>query len=213
MWHALKTELAYFRPWLLGGLGIAAGIVVLLGVLLRLFGGAEDVPSLLPGMFAILAGMVVSFVAQSYRFEERRARLLLAGPLTPRQIAGVTVLLPAVLVGLGTLAAVPMLGLASLISGKVDSASLGVLGVLAGQFLAYAQLGPLVQEATAAHSQGRNQAATAGWLGIALLVPVLIAFFWFEDKPLVYIPGYLIVIGLIMVMSVLLYENRSDFTR
>ena len=25
MWHALRAELAYCRPWLLGGLGLAAG--------------------------------------------------------------------------------------------------------------------------------------------------------------------------------------------
>ncbi len=28
MWHALRAELVYFRPWLLGGLGIAAFVVV-----------------------------------------------------------------------------------------------------------------------------------------------------------------------------------------
>jgi hypothetical protein len=213
MWHALRTELAYFRPWLLGGLGIAAGVVVLLAVLLRLFGGAEEVPSFLPGMFAILAGMVVSFIAHSYRFEERRARLLLAGPLTPRQIAGIIVLLPAVLVSLGALAAVPMLGLASLVSGKIDLADLGLLGVLAGQFLAYAQMAPLLHETIAAHSQGRSRAAIIGWLGIILTIPVLIAFYWFEHQPLVYIPGYLIVVAALMAVTAVLYQGRTDFTR
>ena len=33
MWHALKAELAYFRPWLLGGLGLAAGVVVLVSLI------------------------------------------------------------------------------------------------------------------------------------------------------------------------------------
>ncbi len=213
MWHALKAELAYFRPWLLGGLGIATGVVTILAVIFRLYGGAEDVPSFLPGMFAILAGMVVSFIAQSYRSEERRARLLLSGPLTPRQLAGITVLLPALLVGIGALAAVPMLVLANLISSQVDLADTGLLGVLAGQFLVYAQMGPLLQEATAAYSQGRTAAATVGWIGIVLTIPVLIAFYWFDHQPLVYIPGYLILIAILMVASLVLYQGRTDFTR
>jgi hypothetical protein len=182
MWHALKAELAYFRPWLLGGLGIATGVVTILAVIFRLYG-------------------------------ERRARLLLSGPLTPRQLAGITVLLPALLVGIGALAAVPMLVLANLISSQVDLADTGLLGVLAGQFLAYAQMGPLLQEATAAYSQGRTAAATVGWIGIVLTIPVLIAFYWFDHQPLVYIPGYLILIAILMVASLVLYQGRTDFTR
>jgi len=33
MWHALRAELAYFRPWLLGGLGIAAGVSLMMLVI------------------------------------------------------------------------------------------------------------------------------------------------------------------------------------
>ena len=213
MWHVLRTELYYFLPWLFGGLGIAVGITILLSVLLGFLGGGERVPSFLPGMFPILAGMVVSFIAQSLRFEERRARLLLAGPVTPGQLGWVTVLLPACLVALGALAAIPMLGLAALIGSKVEPASFRMLGALVGQFFAYAQIGPLVQEAVAAKRQGRLGAATAAWSGIVLALPFLTAFYWLESQPMLLVLSYLVAIAMVMSGCVALYRGRTDFTR
>jgi hypothetical protein len=99
MWRALKAELVYFRVWLIGGLGMAVGISMLLYVLKWLFDDGEGVPGFIPNMFLLIAGMVVAFVAQGYRSEERRSLLLMAAPLTPRQVAGVLVLLPACLIG------------------------------------------------------------------------------------------------------------------
>lgn len=212
MWHALRAELAYFRPWLLGGLGIAAGVVILLSVLLRLFGEGEDIPSFLPGMFPVLAGMVVSFIAQSYRFEERRFRMLMAAPLSPRQLAGVMVLLPGVLVLLGALAAVPMLGLAAVMGTQVEFSSARMLGVLAGQFFVMAQMGPLIQEAVVAQKQGRGRAAIAAWVGLMVSLPVLFSFYWLEGYPAIHVPAHLAVAAVIMVASVTLYQNRTDFT-
>jgi hypothetical protein len=145
MWRALKAELLYFWPWLLGGLGIAAFVVILLSVLVRLLEEGQGPPSFVIAIFPIIAGMVVSFVSQGYRIEERRARLLLAGPMTPRQLAGVTVLLPVIFVALGVLAALPMIGLATLITGKFEASALRMVAGFAGQFWAYAQLGPLAQ--------------------------------------------------------------------
>ena len=166
MWHALRAELAYFLPWLLGGFGIAAGIGVLLHVLLHFFGEGEKVPSFLPAMFPILAGMVVSFVAQAYRFEERRVRLLLKGPLSPRQLGWVTALLPLFLVGAGTVVAAIVMTLSNLAGAEGDARTSRVLGVLAGQFLVYALLGTVIQEAVAAHLQGRGRSAIVAWVGI-----------------------------------------------
>jgi hypothetical protein len=213
MWRALRAELAYFRPWLLGGLGIGAGVTILLGILLGIFGGAEDTPSFLPGMFAVLAGMVVAFIAQSYRAEERRARLLLSGSLTPAQLSGVLVLLPPCLVGLGALAAVPMLALSAALSAGYDSSTQGVLAILTGQFLAYAQLGPLFQETAAARRQGRSRPAMVGSLAIAVVLPVLISFYWFSHRPLVFVAGYVVMVGIIAIVSAKLYQGRTDFTR
>jgi hypothetical protein len=156
MLHALKTEFVYFRLWLLGGLGIATFVAVLLSLLVRFLEEGDGPPSFVIAMFPIIAGMVVAFVAQGYRIEERRARMLMAGPLTPRQLAGVTVFLPVCFVGLSVLTVAPMIGLATLITGKFEPSAIPIVAGFAGQFWAYAQLGPLAQESSAARRQRRS---------------------------------------------------------
>lgn len=213
MWVALRAELAYFRPWLLGGLGIAAGVSVLLAVLLRLLGD-EGPPFFLIAIFPIIAGMVVSFIAQAYRVEERRSLLLLSTPLTPRQLACVMILLPPCLVGLSAIAAVLMVGLNTLVVGGRELASLPTIAGFAGQFLGYAQLGPLAQEATAARRQRRTRASVLGWLVFGSAIPLLAAFFW--DQSAITAFGHLwhlIVLGVVMTMTVALFQGRTDYTR
>ena len=212
MWHALRAELAYFRPWLLGGLGIAAGVGGMLIVIIWLVPGADGTPGFLPEALLIIAGMVVSFIAQSYRWEERRNRLLMAGPLTPRQLAGVTVLLPACLVGLAALAALLKFGLFTLVTGDLQLANLGFIGAFTGEFLGYAQMGPLVQEATAARRQRRGRAAILGWAVFVGAVLVLGASMLFRNS----IQGYLALLMVVvsaMSVAAWLYEGRTDFTR
>lgn len=213
MWHALRAELAYFRPWLLSGFGLAAGIVVLLHVLLHFFGEGEPVPAFLHGMFPVLAGMVVAFIAQSYRFEERRVRLLLSGPLTPRQLGWVMVLLPICLVGIGALVAALVMVLGGPAIGEADTRAPLAFGVLTGQFLIYALLGPLIQEAVAAQRQGRRRSAIAAWIGILLTVPVITTFYWIESRPGIYILGFVVVAAAIITGTLKLYASRTDFTR
>ena len=212
MWHALKAELIYFRPWLLGGLGIALGVSTLLTVLMHLPSVNSDAPSFVPAMFPIIAGMVVSFIALSLRSEERRARLLLAGPLTPGQLAGVMVLLPACLVGLGALAGGLWIGVTYMIVGPLESATLPVLGGFTVQFFAYAQMGPLAQEATAAHRQRRGRAAIAGWTVFVGAILLLTAS-QFVLGSIYGLLGQLVVVATIMVVSAALYLGRTDFTR
>ena len=77
MWRALKTELIYSWPWMLGGLGIAAFVSILLSLLVRFLEEGDGPPMFVIAMFPIIAGMVVAFITQGYRAEERRARLLL----------------------------------------------------------------------------------------------------------------------------------------
>ncbi len=134
MLHELRAELVYTRPWLLGGLGIAFFVSTVLTVLMLLPSVESDMPTFLPGMFPIIAGMVVSFIAQSYRSEEHRARLLLAGPLIPRQLAGVMVLLPVCLVGIGALAGAFWVGSVSLITGSFEPATFPNLGMFTPSF-------------------------------------------------------------------------------
>lgn len=102
MWQAIRAELAYFRPWLIGGYGIAAGVIVIVSLVFYAVG--EDGPPAhsaagIRGMFVIMAPLILGFVIQALRLEERRTRLLLAGPLTPRQLAGINALLPLILLG------------------------------------------------------------------------------------------------------------------
>ena len=212
MWRALKAELVYFWPWLLGGLGIAAFVVILLSVLVRFLEDGEGPPSFVIAMFPIIAGMVVAFVAQSYRIEEHRARLLLAGPLTPGQLAGVTVLLPAVFVGVGALAVVPMVALGTVITGKFEPSAFPVVASFAGQFWAYAQLGPLAQESTAARRQQRSTAAVAGWAVFVGAILVLAASQFFMHSIYGHF-GFVMAAAASMGVAAVLYRRRTDFTR
>lgn len=212
MLRALKTELEYFVPWLLGGFGIAAFVVVLLSVLIRFLEKGEGPPMFVVTMFPIIAGMVVSFVAQGYRIEERRARLLLAGPLTPRQLAGITVFLPPFFVALGVLAAIPMTGLATLITGKFEPSDLRIVAGFAGQFWAYAQLGPLAQESTAARRQQRSAAAITGWTVFVGAILVLAASQFFMHAISGHF-GFAMAAFAALGVAYVLYQRRTDFTR
>jgi len=212
MWRAIKVELAYFRPWLLGGLGIAAAVVVLLSVMVRFLEDGEGPPSFVMAMFPMIAGMVVSFIAQGHRAEERRARLLLAGPVTPRQLAGVTVLLPLCFAALGVAAVVPMIGMVAVITGRFQLPALPVIAGFAAQFWAYAQLGPLAQESSAARRQQRHRAAIAGWTVFAGAILVMAASQFFMGS----VRGFLGVTAAslaAMGVAAVLYQGRTDFTR
>lgn len=212
MLRALKAELVYFLPWLAGGLGIAAFVVVLLSVLVRFFEDGEGPPMFLVAMFPFIAGMVVAFVAQGYRAEERRARMLLAGPLTPRQLAGVTVLLPGCFMVLGALAAVPLVWLATLITGKILPSDLRIAVGFGGQFWAYAQLGPLAQESTAARRQRRSGAAITGW-GVFVIAILILAAAQFAMHMIYGTLGVAVAIITAMAVAATLYVGRTDFTR
>lgn len=211
MWHALRTEIAYFNVWLLGGLGIATGIVTLISVLMRL-DPDEGPPAFVVFMFPLIAGMVVSFVAQGYRVEEHRARLLLAGPLTPRHLAAVTVLLPSCFAGICAAAGLPLMALGALIAGGFAPSSPQMVAGFAMQFLAYAQLGPLAQEASAARRQGRNRASLAGWAAFSAAILFLAACQFFVQTAYARL-GIIATILATMAVAARLYVRRTDFTR
>ena len=212
MWHALRAELVYFRMWLLGGLGIAAGVSLLMLVIKWLVDDAEGIPGFLTSMFLFIAGMVVSIIVQSYRWEERRTRLLLAGTLTPRQLAGVLVILPACFKSVGALAGVIMIGLTALITGNLEYTDLRMTVVFGLEFWAYAQMGPLVQEATAARRQGRGGAAIVGWTAFAGAILLLAMGMFFRHLIQANL-GQMVAIIMATVVAVKLYTGRSDFTR
>lgn len=212
MWHALKAELVYFRMWLLGALGIAAGVSLLMLIIKWFVDDAEGIPGFLTSMFLFIAGMVVSIIVQSYRWEERRTRLLLAGTLTPRQLAGVLVILPVCFVGLGALAGVAAIGLTALITGHLDLSDLRMTAVFGLEFWAYAQMGPLAQEATAARGQGRGRAALVGWTVFAVAILLLVVGMFFRHMIQANL-GQLLAIVMAMVAAAAIYQGRTDFTR
>jgi hypothetical protein len=222
MWHALRAELAYFRPWLLGGMGLAVGIVIIVSVVFYAVG--DDGPPShaaagIRGMFLIMAPMIVGFIIQTLRSEERRARLLLAGPLTPRQLAGVMVFLPAILFAIGVLAAALVISADALVTGKLALESLHIVGYVGGMMFMGMMIGLLVQESTAAHRQGRLRAAAAGWASFVvamLFLASLTAAAVFLQGPMSWPSlhlGNLIVALATMVASVAMYTGRTDFTR
>jgi len=219
MWHALRTELAYFRSFLLGGLGIAMIVSVIISIVFSLADKSppSHVTGFLRGIFFMLAPMVVSFIIQALRHEERRTLLLLAGPLTPRQLAGVTVLLPVVLLGIGGLASGLVIGAGVLVTGEFQLRTLQIAGSSGGVLFIYAQLGLLVQEAVAASRQGRRRPAAAGWASIAAAVLFLAVVFLMQSLQVLtwkhVILGQMIVVLSTMGATVTLYAGRNDFTR
>ena len=222
MWHALRAELAYYRSYLLGGLGLALGVVALVSVIFYAVG--DDGPPShaaagIRGMFLMMAPLVVGFVAQGLRDEERRERLLLAAPLTPGQIAGAGVLMSVVLLAAGVLGAGLVLAVGALATGRLETESLNIVFYVGGIMFAILQIIPLVQEAVAARGQGRARAAALGWAGLALAVVLFalptaaaLAFQGPHTWPIMHL-GNLLVALTAMVAGVALYTGRNDFTR
>jgi len=222
MWRTLRAELSYSRPWLLGGLGVALGVVLLVSAIFVAIGDdgpPREAAAGIRAMFLIMAPLIVGFMVQTYRSEERRARLFLAGPITPRQIAVAMVLLPVVLAAVGLLAAGLDIALESLLRGQLSLESLQLAGYVGGLMLMMAMMGLLAQEATAAHRQRRRRAAVAGWGSFVLAVPLLAAVaaaaFVFQGPfswPSLHL-GNLVVAAAAGAATVALYTGRTDFTR
>ena len=222
MWHALRAELAYSRPWLIGGMGLAVGVVIIVSLVFYAVGDdgpPSHVAAGLRGMFLIMAPMIVGFIAQSYRSDERRARLLLAGPLTPRQIAAASVILPVILFAMGVVAAALVIGVDTLITGKLAFEALHIVGYVGGMMFMGMMIGLLAQEATAAHRQRRPRAAAAAWacfvVAMLFLAALIVAVVFLQGPmswPSLHL-GNLIVAVVAMLATVALYGGRTDFTR
>jgi len=219
MWHALRAELVYSRPYLIGGLAVAAGVVVILTVVFSLV-GTDGPPSFaatgMRGMFMIMAPLIVGFIIQATRSEEKRARLLLMGPLTPRQLGGVAVLLPVVLLGIGVVAAGLVFAVGAVIVGSFELEALNIAGFVGGQLFAYTQIGLLAQEAIAAHRQRRSRAVAIAWLtfiaAVLMLGALYLALAWQVVTWSHLVLGHLIVAAGVMLATVALIGGRTDFT-
>lgn len=214
MWHALRCELAYSRPWILGALAIAAGVVAIVSAVFAFVGDGPPghVVAWLRAFFPIIAGMVVGFIVQGYRAEEHRSRLLLAGPFTPHQLAAVTVLLPVLLFGVGLVVAGSVVAVEALVSGRLEDVTLRLITLFAGIFFVTVLLGPLAQESSAAHREGRSRAAVVGWALFVLAIMVLVAFQWIPFSALT--AAVPVATGVVVMATTwALLAGRTDFTR
>ncbi len=216
MWATLRAELVYFRPVLLTAWAIAAGVSVLVNVL-TLLGHEQSHPGVtvsvgLPGILLVVAAMVVAFIAQGTRSEERRTRLLFTAHLTPPQIGAVLVLLPACLVALGVLFTGVLVGLSALWTGGLNPTPLAMVAGVAGQLLAIVQMGPLAQESTAALRQGRRTAAVLGW-AVFVGAILLLAAVQVIGGAAFGLAAQIAVAVVAMATSASLYAHRTDLTR
>ena len=164
-----------------------------------------------------MAPLILGFVVVFMRQEEHRSRLLLAGPLTPRQLAGVTVLLPTVLFVVGVFAATVVMAASLAITGKLEREALNIIGFVGGQLFAYIQMGILAQEATAARRQHRARPAAAGWAGFVVAVLLLATLYLVLAAQIItwthLIIGHVLVAVLAMLANISLISGRNDFTR
>lgn len=222
MWQAIRAELAYFRPWLIGGYGIAAGVIVIVSLVFYAVG--EDGPPAhaaagIRGMFMIMAPLILGFVIQALRLEERRTRLLLAGPLTPRQLAGINALLPLILLGVGVSGAGLMIGIEALLTGRLETEALHIVGYVGGMIFVGLMVSQLTQDTAVAYRERRRKAAVISWAGFAVALLILVALttvaVMFQGPlswPIMHL-GNAIAAAAGMAASVALYSGRADFTR
>jgi len=220
VWQAARAELAYALPFLLGAFGIAAGAALVVTVVFLALGGHGPPGHIVAGlraMFVVMAPIIVGYIIQGTRVEERRTRLLLAGSLTPLRLAGVTVLLPAVLFGIGTLAAGAVLGAELVVTGRLARASVSMPGNVGTMMFLIGFLVLLAQEAAAAGSQRRLWAAAAGWIAFLATVLLLAGLTIASVQGLLgltaLIVGHLGVAATASVVSAALFAARTDFTR
>lgn len=220
MWHALRTELAYSRSYLVGGFGIAAGVILIVTVVFAAV-GEQGPPAFaaagIRGMFLMMAPLVVGFTVQTWRSQEHRARLLLAAPLTPRQLAGIMVLLPVVLFAFGTLAAAVAIGVESLVRGRFEAETVNIVRYVGGLMFMINLMGLLALEATAATRERRLRQATLGWGVFVVAVPLytlvtLGAALGRLGWPQLDL-GNLLLAVMAAAATVMLYGGRTDFTR
>jgi len=220
VWQAARAELAYVLPFLLGAFGIAAGAALVVTVVFLVVGGhglPGHIVAGLRAMFVVMAPIIVGYIIQGTRVEERRTRLLLAGSLTPLRLAGVTVLLPAVLFGIGALAAAAVLGAELVVTGRLARASVSMPGYVGTMMFLIGLLVLLAQEAAAAGSQRRLWAAAAGWSAFVTAVLLLAGLTIASVEGLLgltaLIVGHLGVAATAIVASAALFAARTDFTR
>lgn len=222
MWRALRAEIAYYHPWLLGAFGIALGITALLAGIFSSVGGDGPDPHAaagIRGMFPMMAPLIVAYIAQGYRSDERRARLLLAGPLRPLQLAGVAVLVPVVLAVLGAVVSAVVMAIEARITGRLDFESVHFVAYVGGMLFMMAFVALLIQEAVAAFRQGRRAVSIAVWVILVLAVAAyasvtggVVVYQGPNSWPLLH-GGNAVLSLAAAIGTIVLFTRRTDFTK
>lgn len=220
MWPVLRTELAYARSYILGGLGLGFGIAMLNTAIFAM-AGPDGPPAFaaagIRGMYLIMAPLITAFVIQGFRLEERRWRLLLATPASQRQVAGAMVLVPVAMLAVGLVAAAAVFSIEHLLVRPLAAESVRMAGYVAGLLFMMCEVGLMVQEAVAARRQGRRRAAFGTWALFVLVVLALggLPFGAAMGKlgwgALTF--GSLALAAIAMAATIALFAGRTDFTR
>jgi uncharacterized membrane protein len=168
-------------------------------------------------MFFFLAPMIVAFIIQSYRSEEHRDRLFLAGDATPTTIASIQVLIPIALFAIGLVFGGSMITAESMLTGRFEPEGLRIAVFVGVMMLMMAQVGLLIEETSAAGRQGRRAAQWVGWglFSLACLVfaaltalSILGRVGWLELNL-----GNLAIALVTPGATIALFSGRRDFTR
>lgn len=213
MWHALRAELAYARPWMLGALGIASAVCLFVSIVFVLGGGPDQpIAAGLRGFFFVLSGMVVGYIVAGYRGEERRTRLLMAGPLSPKQLAWLNPTLTLLLFAIGVGAAGVLVAVEALIMQGLHAETWHFLNGQVATLLAVVQLGPLAHAAILARRERRQTSSVVGWSCFLVLVFVL-ALSQLRLGTAISSATLVAVALIAYFVSVALYMGRTDFTK
>jgi hypothetical protein len=216
----LRAEIAYFRDWIVGALGIALLVVAMLTVVFATSPDSDAPPHAVAGirgMFFFMAPMIVAFIIQSYRSEEHRNRLFLVGDVTPTNVATTQALVPIALFAIGLVFGGSMITAESLLTGRFEPEGLRIAVFVGVMMLMMAQLSLLIEETSAAGGQGRRAARWVGW-GILSLSGLVFASLtalsilgrvgWLELNL-----GNLAIALVAPAATIALFSGRHDFTR
>lgn len=222
MWNAIRAELAYSRPWLAGGLGIAIGVTAIVAGAFYFGGGDGEAPYAaagVRGMFTVMAPLIAAYIAQGLRIEERRSQLFLRGSLTPLQIAAISLAIPIIFATMGIAAGAIVMTIDAALTGRFDLRSIHFVAYIGGTMFSMAFTALLLQEAVAAHRQRRRKTALAAWSSLAVAAALWVTlnegafiFRWPDNWPTLHLANVAVALAAAIAFTTF-HSRRTDFTR
>jgi hypothetical protein len=223
MWRLVKEELRCYGTTLLIAWGFGIGIFALVVAIIALVGSTKDLREL-PGLVTqapisiLVASLIAGFIATGTERSENRVRLLLLLPVPVVEVALARVLVPTVLMLLGTIAAHAVSALALALRGA--PLSLGrqlTVDFMGLQLLFWIQFALAVREVIELHRRVRWH--TALWadalvgLLVALAVATSIAAHILPTPVAVRVAAIAAIDAATMVLAMALFVRRVQFTK